>query len=92
MLETFRKIAVAEGISYLAIFAISMPLKYIAGIGWPNKAIGIIHGILFVAYIFYAFLIKEERKWNLKELAIVLLCSVIPFGTFWMEKRYLKSS
>ncbi len=90
MLETFRKVAIGEGISYLAIFAISMPLKYIAGIGWPNKVIGIIHGFLFVAYVFYAILLKDERKWNLKDLAIVLVCSILPFATFWMEKKYLR--
>jgi len=50
------------------------------------------HGILFVAYIALAFLFKEQFKWNLKEFAIVLIASLIPFGTFYIDRKYLKSA
>jgi integral membrane protein len=48
------------------------------------------HGVLFIAYIILAFLIKSEMKWNIKTLAIVLIASVLPFGTFYIEGRYFK--
>ncbi len=51
MLKTFRYTAIIEGISYLALFAISMPLKYLAGLGEPNKYIGYAHGFLFILYM-----------------------------------------
>lgn len=91
MLKSFKIIALLEGISYLLILGVTMPLKYIWDNGMPNKVIGMAHGFLFLAYIVLAFLMKPERKWDNKTLGIVLLCSIIPFGTFWMDKKYLRN-
>ena len=66
-----------------------MPLKYIFDLGTPNQIIGMAHGILFLVYVVLAILVKNELDWNLKTLLIVLVCSVIPFGTFWMDRKYL---
>lgn len=90
MLKSFRILSVLEGISFLLILFVTMPLKYIWDNGMPNKVIGMAHGFLFLAYIVFAILMKPERKWDNKTLAIVLACSVIPFGTFWMDKKYLR--
>ncbi|AXT55316.1 DUF3817 domain-containing protein [Aquimarina sp. AD1] len=89
MVGAFRIISYLEGISYLLILFVTMPLKYLFASPEPNKVIGMAHGFLFLIYIVFAFLIKAERKWNIKTLAIVLLCSIIPFGTFWMDGKYL---
>ncbi len=89
MTPAFRIISYLEGISYLLILFVTMPLKYMFESPEPNKVIGMAHGFLFLAYIVFAILIKSEKKWNTKTLVIVLLCSVIPFGTFWMDKKYL---
>ncbi|WP_299436131.1 DUF3817 domain-containing protein [uncultured Aquimarina sp.] len=91
MVSIFRLISYLEGISYLLILFITMPLKYLFASPEPNKVIGMAHGFLFLIYIVFAFLVKPEKKWNNKTLGIVLLCSVIPFGTFWMDGKYLKS-
>ena len=91
MLQSFRIIALLEGISYLLILLVTMPLKYIWDHGFPNKVIGMAHGFLFLVYIVFAVLMRSERKWNQKTLFIVLLCSIIPFGTFWMDKKYLRN-
>jgi integral membrane protein len=48
------------------------------------------HGILFILYVAFAILIKNEQKWNVKTFAIVCLASVVPFGTFYIEKKYLQ--
>jgi len=90
MLGFFRKISLLEGISYLSLFFISMPLKYVFDYPDANKVVGYIHGFLFVTYIILVFLLRLEEKWDLKKTAIILLCSVIPFGTFWMDKKYLR--
>jgi integral membrane protein len=89
MLKIFRTIAVVEGISYLLLFAFSMPLKYWAGIREPNQYIGYAHGFLFIAYIALAILIWKERAWNLRRLFYLLLASLLPFGTFYLDKRLL---
>jgi len=90
MLKSFRILSLLEGISFLLILFVTMPLKYIWDNGMPNKVIGMAHGFLFLGYIVMAILMKPERKWDNKTLAIVLACSVIPFGTFWMDKKYLR--
>lgn len=90
MLKSFRLLSILEGISFLLILFVTMPLKYIWDQGYPNKVIGMAHGFLFLAYVVFAILMKSERQWNNKTLGIVLLCSIIPFGTFWMDKKYLR--
>lgn len=90
MLTTFRITAVLEGISYLMLFAISMPLKYWAGIREPNIYIGYAHGALFIAYLLLAIVFWMEKKWTIKRLFILVLASLLPFGTFYMDQKYLK--
>ncbi|WP_106793751.1 DUF3817 domain-containing protein [Aquimarina sp. Aq78] len=90
MITSFRLISYLEGISYLLILFVTMPLKYIFESPEPNQIIGMAHGFLFLIYIVFAFLVKPEKKWNIKTLMIVLACSIIPFGTFWMDRKYLR--
>lgn len=92
MLKSFRSIALLEGISTLALFFFAMPMKYIAGDPIYVKNIGMAHGILFILYIAFAILIKNEQKWNPRTFAIVCLASIFPFGTFYVEKKYLRNS
>ncbi len=89
MLTSFKWVARGEGISLLILLFIAMPLKYI----WDNpswvKVVGMIHGVLFVAYVAWAIWVYLELKWSLKRLTFVILASIIPFGTFYVEKKYL---
>ncbi|MGB0886246.1 MAG: DUF3817 domain-containing protein [Chitinophagales bacterium] len=89
MLKTFKIIALLEGISYIIMMLVGMPLKYLGNNDILIKTLGMPHGLLFVAYVILAFLIQNQMKWSTKDLAIVLICSLIPFGTFWMDKKYL---
>ena len=68
---------------------IAMPLKYIWNSPEMVRIIGMVHGILFIAYIFGAFLMYQKLNWNLKILAVVITCSVLPFGPFYAERKYL---
>ena len=89
MLKTFKIVALLEGISFIIMMLVGMPLKYIGGNDILIKKLGMPHGILFMAYVVIAILIYSQMKWTIKDLLIVLACSLIPFGTFWMEKKYL---
>jgi integral membrane protein len=89
-LKVFRIIAFSEGVSYLLLFAISMPLKYIYNMPEPNLVIGYLHGFLFVAYCIYALIIYKEYKWSFLTLIIVLIASLLPFGTFIAESKIFK--
>ncbi|WP_459211895.1 DUF3817 domain-containing protein [Aquimarina rhabdastrellae] len=92
MIKSFRLISILEGISYLLILFVTMPLKYIFESPGPNQIIGMAHGLLFLLYIVMAVMVKMEKNWTPKTLFIVLLCSIIPFGTFWMDKKYLRQA
>lgn len=88
-IKTFSLISILEGISYLT-FALTMPLKYIWGIMWPNKIIGMAHGILFIIYMILAVVVCHENKWSFKRFVIFTLASIIPFGTFYTDRKYLE--
>ena len=90
MIKAFQIISILEGVSLLLILFVSMPLKYIFDMPETNQVIGMAHGILFLVYVVMAILVKSELNWNFKILLIVLACSIIPFGTFWMDRKYLK--
>ena len=90
MIKLFKYLSIAEGSSFLLILFITMPLKYLAAIGLPNKIVGMAHGFLFLAYVVLAIVVAQMLKWKFKDTAIVLLMSIVPFGTFWMEEHYLE--
>jgi integral membrane protein len=74
----------------LLLLFIATPIKYLSDDPSYVKMLGMPHGILFMVYIILAFMIKKEMNWNNKDFGIVLLCSILPFGTFYMDKKYLK--
>lgn len=91
MLKIFRLTAILEGISYLLLFGLTMPLKYLANIPEPNKLVGYAHGFLFIAYVIVAIIFWFEKKWSIKRLCILLIASLLPFATFYVDKKYLKN-
>ena len=92
MIQKFRLLSFLEGLSFLVILFITMPLKYMFDSPGPNKFIGMVHGVLFLAYVVFAIFLKVEFKWPNKKLAIILVCSIIPFGTFCADKKYFKNT
>lgn len=89
LLNRFRWLAVAEGISYL-LLGITVPLKRIYNIPEPNFVVGSIHGVLFIAYCILLLVLMIDMKWSFKKGFILFLASLIPFGTFWAERKYLR--
>jgi integral membrane protein len=90
MIKAFKYLAIAEGYSFLLILFATMPLKYLNGILLPNKIMGMAHGFLFLAYVVIAVVVAVQLKWKPKTTAIVVVMSIVPFGTFWMERKYLE--
>jgi integral membrane protein len=90
MRNLFRLVALLEGVSYILLLFIAVPIKYWGEDEQWVKILGMPHGILFVSYILFAFLIKENKNWGKKDLGIVLLASILPFGTFYVDWKYLK--
>ena len=86
----FRKIAFAEGVSFLVLLLIAMPLKYFAGMPMAVTVVGGLHGLLFVAFVIMAWEVKREYKKDWGWLIKSFIASIIPFGTFWMDNRQWK--
>ena len=85
-----RLIGFLEGSSCLILFFIAMPLKYLANLPMAVTIVGGLHGVLFVGFMVLACLVKEEYKKNIGWMAKAFLASIIPFGTFWMDKEWKK--
>ena len=92
MLNIFRIIAFLEGVSYILLLGIATPIKYFSNDPQYVKMLGMPHGLLFVAYVAFAFVLRTDFKWNNKQFGTVLLASIIPFGTFYIDRHYLKTT
>jgi len=86
-ISIFRKIAVAEGISYILLVFIAMPLKYWADMPLAVKYTGWAHGVLFMLYIVILIMAWLEYKWSFKRAALFGFASLIPFAPFWVDKQ-----
>jgi integral membrane protein len=90
LLNIFRLIALLEGISYILLLFIATPIKHLTGNEHYVKLLGMPHGLLFVSYIVLAIMLKSELKWTSKQFTVVLLAAIVPFGTFYVDRVYLK--
>lgn len=90
-LHFFRRVALAEGISFLVLLLIAMPLKYLAG--WPQlvTVVGWAHGVLFVAFLALAVEVKGRLNKNFPWLIKAFAASVVPAGTFVLERTMQKA-
>ena len=82
-----RVIAFIEGISYLVLLCIAMPLKYFAGLPEVVKTVGWIHGLLFVLYLISVAEVTVKHRWSLAQVLIAFVASLVPFGTFALDIR-----
>ena len=90
MIKVFRIISYLEGISYILLLFIAVPIKYYANDPSLVKLLGMPHGLLFVAYVILSLVNSKKYRWNSKKTLVVLISSVIPFGTFYVDYKYFK--
>ncbi|TXK48612.1 DUF3817 domain-containing protein [Pontibacter qinzhouensis] len=82
-----RAVGILEGLSFLLLLGIAMPLKYMAGIPEAVKYTGWAHGLLFVLYIGAVMQAAMEHNWSFKKIVISLLASLFPFGPFLIDGK-----
>ena len=85
--KKFRQIGNVEGYSFLILLFIAMPIKYVLGYPLAVKIVGMAHGLLFIAFCIYLLLASKDAKWSMKENTIFFVASLIPFGTFFTDKK-----
>jgi len=87
LLKTFRLTAFWEGVSFVVLLLIAMPLKYIGGIEEAVKVVGWAHGILFMAYCYFLFQVAGEFKWSAKRSLITFVAALVPLAPFWVDRK-----
>ena len=90
MLRFFRNISLAEGISLLTLLFIAMPIKYFLGVPEVVKVVGWIHGVLFMLYVVVLAISHFRFRWSFLFSLGALVASVVPFGTFVLDKQLRK--
>lgn len=85
-----RLIGLAEGVSFLVLLLIAMPLKYWAGLPQAVQVVGMAHGVLFIMYILWVIQAKIEYNWSLKNTFWALVASVVPLGTFYADAKLFR--
>ncbi|MBM3419320.1 MAG: DUF3817 domain-containing protein [Bacteroidetes bacterium] len=91
LLHYFRIIALLEGCSYIS-FGITIPLRKFFDMLTPNKIVGWVHGVLFIVYCLLLLQLFIKKQWDFKVSFVLFIVSLIPFGTFWADKRYLRQT
>lgn len=86
-LGRLRLLGLAEGVSFLVLLGIAMPLKYLANQPLAVKYVGWAHGGLFMLYILTAIGTASERDWPFRRTLATLVAAVLPFGTFVIDGR-----
>jgi integral membrane protein len=82
--------AALEGISVLLLYFVAMPLKYFMNLPALVRPVGLMHGILFMLYVVFVLIVGLQRKWTFGIILISWILSLLPFGTFYAEKKYFK--
>lgn len=94
MVKLFKYVAILEGISYLVLFSNLLFIKPSNFVLYKTLLypIGMTHGVLFIGYVLLALLITKTQNWNFQTLIFVLIASLLPFATFFVERKYLKNA
>ena len=82
-----RLIAMLEGASFLVLLGVAMPLKYLGGMPHAVRVPGLVHGFLFLAFLYQLASTHSERDWPLSRTALVFVAALLPFGPFVIDRR-----
>jgi len=87
MIKILRLLGNTEGISYLLLLGVAMPMKYYFEMPMAVKITGMAHGVLFVAYCLLLVACMKKFNWSLKLGAYLFIATLIPFGTFVTDRK-----
>ena len=86
-IKTLRVVGFLEGISFLLLLFVAMPMKYMMGNPILVKYVGMGHGVLFIAFLAVLFVVCEKQKWSIKIFILGLIASILPFGPFIFDHK-----
>ncbi len=85
-----RVVGFLEGLSFLVLLGVAMPLKYFAGEPGAVRVVGMAHGVLFLLYVAAVMQAAMEHGWKFKVIALLLVASLLPLGPFVADAKLLK--
>ena len=87
-LRLLRGVGLAEGLSFILLLGVAMPLKYLAGLPAAVRYVGWAHGLLFMLYVGAVLVVGYVHGWPLKRVFWALAASVLPFGPFVLDREW----
>ena len=87
-----RAIGIVEGISFLLLLGVAMPLKYFAGMPQVVTVVGWLHGMLFITFCIALAQARQDANWNAWRTGVVLFAGLLPFGPFVIDGRLRKEN
>ncbi len=90
-LGRLRVVGFLEGLSFLLLLGVAMPLKYYWGEPQAVRVVGMAHGVLFIAYIAATVQAWLEYDWTWKRAALIAAASLVPFGPFYADVKWMRS-
>lgn len=91
-LALVRVLGLLEGVSFLLLLGVAMPLKYLAGLPQAVRVVGSAHGLLFVLFVMAVLYAATQLRWSLARVAGALLAAVVPFGPFILDGHLRRES
>lgn len=85
-----RTVAFVEGLSFILLVFVAVPVKYMAGDPTAVRALGPIHGGLFIWLAYAAFEVRGLRGKPLSWFLLIGVASLIPFGTFFWDRAFAR--
>jgi integral membrane protein len=85
-MKRLLNVGFGEGVSFLILLGIAMPLKYLAGMPLPVRIVGMLHGVLFIWYVIALIQAKSSTNLSFNKAIIAFLLSFLPFGTFFLKR------
>jgi integral membrane protein len=86
-LKWLSRAGVAEGLSFLLLLFVAMPLKYVMGRPEAVRVVGMAHGILFIVYAVLVLSFARAQRWPGKLIGQGLLAAFLPFGPWWFDRK-----
>lgn len=87
-IRLLRRVGLAEGISFLVLLGVAMPLKYMMHLPMAVKVAGWIHGVLFMSFLYALVKARKALGWDMERVGGALMASVLPFGTFVADRGW----
>ncbi|WP_299955538.1 DUF3817 domain-containing protein [uncultured Modestobacter sp.] len=86
-LSRYRVLAYVVGVMLIIVVFVALPLNHWGGVPEVSEVVSPIHGFLYIVYLLAAFDLARKARFTAKGTVLVFLAGVVPFVSFWAERR-----